>query len=108
MTWIYLVYLLGLLYFATNQNRIVNKKGFRLAWIWFAIIPLSQFVFTLFRAGNSRSSGDLLLIEMWAEGIAQLLFGISLILMLGALVTKDSEDAEQGGGGQAATRSESE
>ena len=94
MTWIYLVYLVGLLYFATNQNRLVNKNAFRLAWIWFAIIPISQFVFTLFRAGNYRSSADLVLIEIWADGIAQLLFGISLILMLGALVPKNSGGVE--------------
>ena len=99
MTWIYLVYLAGLLYFAANQHRLVNKKAFRLAWIWFAVIPISHFVFALFRAGNFRSSGDLLLVEIWAEGIAQLLLGISLILMLGALLDKDSQDEKQESGG---------
>ena len=107
MTWIYLVYLVGMLYLATHQNRLVNKRAFRLAWKWFAVIPISHFVFALFRAGNFRSSGDLVLIEIWADGIHQLLFGISLILMLGALVAKGSEGAE-GSDEQATPRSESD
>ena len=91
MTWILTAYLLGLLYFATNQDRLLSKQSFRQAWIWFVTIPISHFVFALIRAGNSRSPRDLALVEIWADGIAWLLLGISLFFMLGALVEKESE-----------------
>lgn len=94
MTWILVATLLGLLYLATNQERILDRKSFRQAWIWFAMVPMSHFVFALLRADNSRSTRDLALTEIWADGVAWLLLGISLLFLLGALVSKEEESEE--------------
>lgn len=96
MKWIYLTYLLGLFYYAANQNKVVNKDAFRLAWIWFAIIPVSHFFFALLRAANHQSARDLRLVEIWADGIPPLLFGISLFMMLGALGINEPKDSKAG------------
>ena len=89
--WILLVYFVALLYFAAVPKRIMNRRSFRTAWIWFALIPVSNFVFTLFRAGNMRSPSDLALVEVWSVGVAWLLLGVSLFALLNALVPEGSE-----------------
>lgn len=38
------------------------------AWFWFAMIPLSHFIFALIKVGNIRDAHDLMLIEIWAGG----------------------------------------
>ena len=93
MTWLLAAYALGLLYFAANPKRIANTGLFRAAWIWFALIPINHFVFTLFRAGNIRSTRDLALVEVWSSGISWLLLGISLLILINALIP--IEDNEQ-------------
>ena len=86
MTWLLIAQLVGLLYFAANKDRVSNKGSFRVAWVWFALIPVSRFVFALFRAGNYRSPRDLTLIEIWSDGVGWLLMAISLLFLLKALV----------------------
>lgn len=89
MPWLLCAYLLGLLYFIANPQKVVNRGAFRTAWIWFALVPVSNFVFALFRAGNIRSTSELALIEVWSDGIAWLLLAISLFVLIGALLPED-------------------
>lgn len=77
-----------------NPRKVSNKGSFRAAWRWFALIPICNFVFTLFRAGNVRSTRDLALVEIWSNGFAWLFVGISFFFLLGALMPGDTEDAE--------------
>lgn len=92
MTWIFAAYLLGLFYFLANPEKVANKAGFRSAWIWLGMVPIANFVFALFRAGNIRSGGDMALVEIWADGIGWLFLGISLLVLIGALMPGDPED----------------
>jgi hypothetical protein len=85
MTWLLTAYFLGLIYLAVNRERLGRTDSFRMAWIWFALIPISHFVFALFRVGNLRSPGDLALIEIWSDGIAWLLLGISMLYLAGSV-----------------------
>lgn len=94
MTWLLIAYLIGLLYFVANPGKVANRGAFRTAWIWFALIPVSNFVFALFRAGNISSTRDLALVEIWADGFGWLFFGISLLILMGALVPDVSIGAE--------------
>ena len=84
--WLLVVYLLGLIYFAAHLEKVHNRSRFRLAWFWFALIPLSQFIFAMFRAGNLRSPMDLALVEVWANGLTGLLLAVSLFVLMSAVV----------------------
>ena len=86
MTWLLIAYVLGLFYFAANPKKISNTGLFRAAWIWLGLIPVNHFIFTLFRAGNIRSTRDLALVEVWSNGISWLLLGISLLILINALI----------------------
>ena len=88
--WFLLGYLAALLFFAANPSRIANRASFRTAWVWFAIIPVSNFIFMLFRAGNTKSPRDMALVEIWANGVPWLLLAVSLFALLNALVPGDS------------------
>ena len=90
MTWFLIAYLLSLIYLAANKTRIEDRGAFRVAWIFFALVPVSHFVFALFRAGNSKQPGDLVLIEIWSNGIAWLLLSFSLLALMNALVPSES------------------
>ena len=90
MTWLLIAYTLVLVYLAANPNKIADKEVFRSAWICFAAIPVSNFVSTLFRAGNIRSTHKLALVEVWASGVSWLILGISLLMLINALVPKDN------------------
>ena len=94
MTWLLASYLIGLLYFAAKPEKISTKGAFRTAWIWFALIPVSNFVFALFRAGSIRSTRDLALVEIWADGFGWLFLGISFFVLIGSLVPDVSIGAE--------------
>ncbi len=83
MNWILIAYLVVLVFLSTRQAALPRDASLRTAWKWFAVIPLSEFFFTLVRAGNSRDSQDLLLVEIWATGFAWLLLGISLFCLRG-------------------------
>ncbi len=93
MIWLQIVYLLVLVYLVVDQSKISDKGLFRGAWITFALIPISNFVFTLFRAGNIRSTMDLALVEVWANGISWLLLGISFLTLINALIPKEETKA---------------
>ncbi len=107
MDWIMAPYLLGLLYFAANPDKIADKRAFRFAWLWFALIPASHFVVGFFGPPtDSGSSMDYLQsgyfrAELWANRISWAIFSISLYMLLEALVPEKgthpkSGDAESG------------
>jgi hypothetical protein len=85
MTWILIAYLLVLIYLALHREKLVKGGSLRLAWMWFVAIPISHFVFALFKAGNIGTPRDLALIEIWSDGIEWLLLGGSLFFLTGAL-----------------------
>jgi TM2 domain-containing membrane protein YozV len=93
MTWIFAVYLGGLLYIASNHAKIRNKHGFHVAWVLFGMIPVVHFIFALCKMGgqmDSRGSQEkLALIEVLSNGISSLLLAISLFVLLGALASID-------------------
>ena len=82
-------YLVGLVYLAINSDKIASKDMFRVAWIFFSLIPVSHCVFTLFRAGNIGRARSLALVEIWADGFAWLFLAISLFCLLGALLPEE-------------------
>jgi len=102
MNWILIAYLFGLLYLATHKEKIPGAGSLRTAWVWFALIPLSQFLFALFRAGNVNSPPDLALVEIWADGIGWLLLGISFLCLTSNIAGRQSKISEPGGAVNAA------
>ncbi len=100
MIWIQIAYLFALLYFSVSRKAPFRMAPLRTAWIWFSLIPISQFVFTLFRAANMRSERDLALIEVWADGVGWLLLGISFLCLTGCVAQGQSSAAEWGPDGK--------
>jgi len=92
MTWLLIVYFVGLFYLALNQNKIVNRSAFRAAWTLYALIPASNSLFTLIRLGNIRNTRTLAVAELWSSGIQWLLLSIILFCLLNAFMSK-SENA---------------
>ena len=88
MNWILIAYLFGLLYLTTHTEKLANARPLRTAWIWFALIPLSKFFFSLIRAGNVGSPRGLALVEIWADGITWLLLGVSFLCLTGSLTAR--------------------
>lgn len=84
-TWFLVAYLLLLIFLAVKRDKFSNAAALRPAWISFALIPVSYFVFCLFRAGNIGNARDMALIETWANGIEWLLLGISMLFLTGML-----------------------
>jgi hypothetical protein len=100
MTWILIAYLIGLLYLATHREKLPIGASLRTPWVWFALVPIIQFVFSLIRA---RYVGyDLELVEIWSDGISWLLLGISLLCLTGSLAPNRQANTEPGGAANAA------
>jgi len=97
MNWILIAYLFGLLYLATHKEKIPGAGSLRTAWVWFALIPISQFFFSLVRAGNVNSATDLALVEIWADGIGWLLLGISFFCLTSSIAGRRSKILEPDG-----------
>lgn len=95
MTWMLIAYLFALLYLPVSQKDGLRTASLKVAWIWFSLIPISKFVFTLFRAGNMRSTRELALIEVWADGVGWLLLGISLLCLTRFVAQGNSNKSEQ-------------
>jgi hypothetical protein len=93
--WILTVYLLVLIYLALKRDKFEHNAPLRPAWITFALIPVSHFVFALFRAGNFPAPRDLALIEIWADGIAWLLLGASLLFLTGMIAPEPPSYADR-------------
>jgi len=94
MTWILVAYLIALIYLSTRREKSSSNASLRQAWITFALIPLSHFVFTLFRIGNYQHPRDLALIELWATGFEWLLLGISLLFLTGTIAPENSSHSD--------------
>lgn len=84
MTYIAAAYLLALVYISTRQPRSPAFPSLKTAWIWLALIPLSQFFFTVFRSANIRAPSGLALVEIWANGFGWLFLGLSMFCLTGA------------------------
>jgi len=88
MTWLLIVYLVGLFYLALNQKHIASRSAFCAAWTLYALIPASNFLFTLIRLGSLRNTRTLAVAELWSNGIQWLLLSISLFCLLNAFMSK--------------------
>ena len=90
-----IAYLLALLYLSTLKREPLKGNSLRVAWVWFSLIPISHFVFALFRAGNLRSPKDLALIEIWDTGISWLFLGISMLFLAGSMGRDSSRNGDK-------------
>ena len=90
MTWIHIAYLLGLLFLATKLDNADRRDSFRKAWVTFALIPISVFIMHLFRAEQLEDREALQLVEIWEAAISNILLGVSLLFLVGALVPKEA------------------
>ena len=97
MNWILIAYLFVLIYLVMHRDKFTNSAPLRSAWIAFALIPVSSFVFALFRAGNVTAPRDLALIEIWSTGVESLLLGISMLCLAGMIVPDQSWGSNQSG-----------
>jgi len=97
MTWIFVVYGALLFVLAFDRKRIVQESLFRVAWILYSCIPFTHAFFTLFRAGCSGSPRKLVLVEIWTNGFAWLFLGISLLILLNALIPGPPAPNREGG-----------
>ncbi len=106
MNWILIAYLVVLVYLLTHRERLPNPAPLQSAWIWFAVVPLLQFLFSLFRAGNSSDGRDLALVEIWADGFTWLCLGISLLCLTRAFAGPQAASAPPAGTGTVQTPSQ--
>jgi len=90
MTWIIIAYLLVLVFLSANRTRFPDRLSLRLAWTWFALIPISHFVFAIFQATNIRDPRDLALVEIWSNGFEWLLLGVSMIFLKDVIASTQS------------------
>ncbi len=77
MNWILVTYLLVLVYLATHKDRFPVAVSLKPVWITFCLIPISRFFFAAVAAGNTDSTHDLALVQIWENGFEWLLLGIS-------------------------------
>ena len=84
MHWLLIAQLLALTFVSAQPSPVASRGGMRQAWFWLSLAPLSQFAMALFRAGNMRSSRDLALVEVWANGFVWLFLGLSIVSLGGS------------------------
>lgn len=89
--WILAVYLLVLSYFTVHKDRWHSAEPLRAAWKMFAWIPMMMALFSLIKAGNFPDSRDMLLTEIWQNGLAWLFLGISVFRLAGLLDDSQSK-----------------
>ena len=91
MNWIIIAYLLGLIFLATKLEDATRRTSFRVAWVFFALIPIWQFIMHLCRAGQFRDTKAQELIGIWELAVPSLLLGISFLCLLGSLAPASSD-----------------
>ncbi len=89
MAWTHIAYLLGLIFVATKLEDSNRRNSFRKAWVTFALIPFWFFIMQLLRAGHLDDDRALRLVEIWDAAIASVLWGISLLFLVGAIAPKE-------------------
>jgi len=97
MNWILIPYLLCLVFLSTRTEDQARRNSLRAAWVTFALIPFSEFLMHLFRAGNIRDVRAMQLIEVWDQALPSLLLGISFLCLRGALVPDGPSSASSEG-----------
>jgi hypothetical protein len=84
-----IAYFAGLLYFAANPDKIVNRRRFRLAWMLFAVVVLISGFFTFLRTFTVGFTRSMAIIEIIGNALSWTVLGISLIIVLGAILPRD-------------------
>jgi hypothetical protein len=86
-----IAYAIALFYFAANPVKIANRKRFRLAWILFGAIPLVTALFTMLRTFTVGFTRYGAVFELISTSLSWLLLGISLLVVLKALLPRDND-----------------
>jgi len=89
MIWLMIACLLGLFYFAANPNKIVNRPRFRAAWMTLAVIPIVSGFFTFLRSFSVGFVRPMAVMEILSNSLSWALLGVSLWMMLGAVLPAD-------------------
>lgn len=95
MIWLMIAYLLGLFYFAANPAKIVNRKRFRFAWMLFSVVPMVTGIFTFLRSFSVGFTRPSAVMEIISTSLSWLLLGVSLVVVLGALLPSDKGPDER-------------
>ena len=82
MNYLSVTLLVTLVVISFRSDKAPNPSGIRMAWIWFACIPFTHVVTTLFRAGNYRNPYDIALVEIWSDGFQWLFLGLSILALV--------------------------
>ena len=90
MNWFFAAYLIALAYLTVHKNGS-HTSSLPKPWCWLAMLPITHFVFALFRAGNVRDTRDMVLIEIWANGFEWLFVGISMFTLAGVLKSDQTD-----------------
>ena len=95
-SWFVIIYGVGLFYLLIHQDNVRDKNSFRITWILYCLAIMSSGVFALFKAGcsssrvpSSRIVKNLALIDIWSTGLTWLLLGLSLLILLRAVMPSD-------------------
>lgn len=88
MSWLLIVYFVGLVWLALNQEKIIDKAAFRKSWKLYAGIMVNYCVFSLLKLL------PIIFLSLLSECIAWLLISMSLFSLVEALVPEDSTEAE--------------
>jgi hypothetical protein len=91
MIWLMITHLLGLLYFAANPAKIVNRKRFRLAWMLFSVLPMVTGFFTFLRSFTVGFARHMAVLEIISNSLSWLLLGVSLLILLGAILPSEKK-----------------
>jgi hypothetical protein len=91
MIWLMIAYAVVLFYFAANPQRIVHRRRFRVAWMLFALVPIVSGLFTFLRAFTIGFAKSMAILEIISSSLSWTLIGVSLLIVLGALLPPDKE-----------------
>ena len=87
MSWLLIVYFVGLVCLALNQEKIIDKEAFRKAWKLYAGIMVNYCVFSLLKLL------PIIFLGLLSESISWLLISMSLFSLVEALVPEKSTEA---------------
>ena len=97
MMWLLSIYLVALIFFAANPEKIFNIKLFRISWVFFSVIPVLFFCSRLYSIFIEAVGVRLVLAKnreygsnVVFEGLAGLFLALSLLFLLNAVLPKNS------------------